>query len=144
MKFRKLEIQDYYHYKTLICSNISESYFKNFINNTLNKNHIIIVIVNNEDTSNNHIIGSGTLLIEEKLTYGGCKMAHIENIFIDEKYRGFGYGIQLINKLIEVADTNKCYRVELNCDENLIKFYAKTQFKKYQTAMSLILPHNFS
>ena len=52
---------------------------------------------------NNNIIGSGTILIEEKLTYGGCKMGHLENIIINKKYRGKGYGEKLIKELLSRA-----------------------------------------
>ena len=73
---RNLKQKDYERYRKLIKSNITQDYFNHFIINILNKNHIIIVL---EDIAGN-LIGTGTLLIEKKLTYGGCKMGHIENV----------------------------------------------------------------
>ena len=87
MSIRKIQLKDFKQYTTLINTTISLEYFKNFINNILNENHNIFVI-----ELNNNLVGTGTLLLEEKLTYNGCKMAHIENILIDENYRGKGYG----------------------------------------------------
>lgn len=126
MNFINLKKDHYEKYKTLINSNITEEYFNNFINTVLNDNHLIIVAV---DDSNN-IIGSGTIVIEKKLTYGGCNMGHIENILIDEKYRGNGYGEKLVKILLEICKEKKCYRVDLNCNEELDKFYNKNGLKK--------------
>ena len=74
---RKIEFSDFLNYKTHINSNISKEFFENFVNNILNENHHILVL-----EYDNIIVGRGTLLIEEKMTYGGCKMGHIENILI--------------------------------------------------------------
>ena len=35
----------------------------------------------------NEIVGTGSLLIEQKLTYNIRYLGHIENIFVDEKYK---------------------------------------------------------
>jgi len=139
MIIRNIILSDYEKYKTLINSTISFDYFTNFINNILNNNHIILVI---ED--NNNLIGTGTLLIEEKMTYGGCKMGHIENILIEENSRGKNYGYLLINNMISISKTKGCYRIELNCDDNLIKFYEKNNLYKYQNSMSLLIKENFN
>lgn len=136
---RKINIFDFNNYKIHIKSNFSKDYFENFINKILNNNHYILVI-----EYNNKIIGSGTLLIEEKLTYSGCKMGHIENILIDEDMRGKKYGTQLINELIDIADQQKCYRVDLTCNEDIIDFYKNIGFDKKLLCMSLLNKHNFT
>ena len=66
MKYINLSKKHYTQYKNLIDSNITEEYFTYFIENVLNKNHKIIVI----EDSNNNLIGTGTILIEKKLTNG--------------------------------------------------------------------------
>ena len=63
MKYNYLSKNHYLKYKKLINSNVTEDFFINFINNVLNDNHIIMVL---EDEEN--IIGTGTILIEKKLT----------------------------------------------------------------------------
>ncbi len=40
---------------------------------------------NNDNTT--IMIGTGTIFIEEKLTYGGCRMGHIEDIFVHKNHR---------------------------------------------------------
>ena len=92
----------------------------------------------------NVIIGSGTLLIEEKMTYGGCKMGHIENILISENMRGKNLGTLLMNELIKIADKKKCYRVDLVCEKQLYKFYENCGFDNKLICMTLLNKHNFN
>lgn len=139
MKYNNLSKKHYQQYKTLIDSNITEDFFCDFIDNILNNNHQIIIIENYEK----NIIGCGTILIEEKLTHGGCKMGHIENVLIDEKYRGNGYGELLVNYLLEICKENKCYRVDLNCNSELEEFYQKNNFEKKHLCMNIYFKENF-
>jgi glucosamine-phosphate N-acetyltransferase len=140
MKFTNLSKKHYLQYKNLIDSNITEEYFNYFIENVLNKNHNIIVI---EDNYNN-LLGTGTILIEKKLTNDGCNMGHIENILIDEKFRGNGYGELLVNYLLEIGKENKCYRVDLNCTSELEHFYQKNGFEKKHLCMNIYFKENFN
>jgi len=139
MKYNNLSRKHYLQYKTLIDSNITEEFFCDFIDNVLNKDHIIIIL---EDDDEN-MVGSGTLFIEKKLTYGGCNMGHIENILIDDKYRGNGYGEKIVNKLLEICREKKCYRVDLNCSSELENFYKKNGFNKKHICMNVYFKENF-
>ena len=91
-----------------------------------------------------NIIGSGTLSIEPKLTYGGCKMGHIENILVHPHNRKNGYGEQLVHKLLEYAKENGCYRVDLNCTSELEHFYEKNGFKQKHICMNVYFKENFN
>ena len=139
MKYNNLSRKHYLQYKTLIDSNITEDFFCDFIDNVLNKDHIIIIL---EDDDEN-MVGSGTIFIEKKLTYGGCNMGHIENILIYEKYRGNGYGEKMVNKLLEICRGKKCYRVDLNCNSELDNFYEKNGFEKKHLCMNIYFKENF-
>ena len=139
MIIRNIHHNDYEHYKKLINSNITKEAYENFIDNVLGDHHIILVI---EIGSN--IIGSGTLSIEPKLTYGGCKMGHIENIFVHPAHRKKGYGEQLVHKLLEYAKENGCYRVDLNCTSELEHFYEKNGFKQKHICMNVYFKENFN
>lgn len=139
IEIKPIILEDFEQYKKHINSNFSFDEYTNFLNNTLNENHIIITL-----KKNNKIIGSATLFIEHKLTYNYCKMAHIENVLINENERGHNYGTLLINKLIEISEEKKCYRIDLICSENLINFYKKYNFEvSEQKAMSIYLKQNF-
>lgn len=139
MIIRGLRSTDYKQYMELIGSSVSESHFDNFVTDVLSENHIIVVL---EDSLQN-IIGTGTLLIEEKLTYGGCRMGHIENVLIDGKHRGMGHGGTLVSNLLDVAKTKGCYRIDLNCNSELEEFYRRNDFARDSISMSVLVKENF-
>lgn len=140
MKYNNLSTKHYEKYKNLINSNITKEYFNNYINNVLNENHLILIL---EDDMEN-IIGSGTIFIENKLTHGGCKMGHIENVIIYDKYRGNGYGEKIVNKLLTICREKKCYRVDLNCNYELENFYKKNGFEQKHLCMNIYFKENFT
>lgn len=103
---------------------ISFDSFTNFINN-LNDNHKVFVI---EDSENKKIIGSGTVLIEDKLIHNLGRAAHIEDIVIDLNYRKNGVGKMLIDYLVEYSKNKNCYKIILDCQDKNILFYQKCGF----------------
>lgn len=138
MNIRHISLKDYQQYTTFINTNISQKGFEIFLNNVLGELHIIYIL-----EINNKIIGTGTLFVEKKLTYGGTKMGHIENILIDENYRGNGYGENLVKKLLEYAKNINCYRVDLNCTKELESFYNKNNFTTGNISMHIFFSENF-
>lgn len=130
---RNLEKFDYVEFTKLINSNISEENFNLFLNEMDKNKHIIVVY-----EENNNLIGTGTLLIETKLTYNICYLGHIENILIHNDYRNKGYGKQIIKYLIDKAKNKKCYRIDLACENNLENYYENLGFNRKLTCMSLL------
>jgi hypothetical protein len=45
-----------------------------------------------EDTSKSKIIATATLIVEMKYTHGCSKVGHIEDVVVDETYRGYKLG----------------------------------------------------
>lgn len=104
---------------------ITEQYFTNyFVTNPTTK---IVVI---EDTTSHEIIGGGTVFCMEKLHNSDNRMGFIQDVVINEKYRGKGLGKKLVNKLYEVGKANKCYKIILNCNPDVEDFYTKLGFTK--------------
>ena len=97
----------------------------NFISNT--SSNAIVGIYKNK------IIAYGSIVIENKIR--GEVAGHIEDIIVDKNIRGKNVGVSLINELINIAKIKKCYRVTLLCNENLINFYSKNNFKLSGVAM---------
>jgi glucosamine-phosphate N-acetyltransferase len=135
---RKLDLNDYKQYTTHIQSNISEMLYTHFITDILNENHHIVVI-----EYESKIIASGTLFIEHKMTYGGCKMGHIENILVDECMRGNKFGSMIVNYLTNIAKQYNCYRIDLTCLPDLKKFYFSNGYTIELTSMTMFLPENY-
>lgn len=98
----------------------------------MNINHQIFVI-ENKDT--NHIIGTLTILIEQKVIHNMGKVGHIEDVAIDNKYRGRGLGKLLIDNAISYCKKNDCYKMILNCKDYNKSFYIKCGFQSNDRQM---------
>ncbi len=98
------------------------------------RNHGLVVEYEDKDNgANNKIIGFGCLVVEYKIR--GYTSGHIEDVVIDEEWRGSGIGEKLIRALCEKAEEQNCYRVSLFCREELIPFYNKNGFEVNNVVM---------
>jgi|TARA_R110000824_G_scaffold175084_1_gene353369 glucosamine-phosphate N-acetyltransferase len=127
---RHLKTEDYNQYSNLIDSNITFEKYSSFLNSVLGDNHLIIVGEEKES-----LVATGTLLVEEKLTYGSARMGHIENILVDPSYRKKGYGRKIVEHLVQIAQDKNCYKVSLSCTLELESFYDKIGLKKHEISM---------
>jgi len=93
-------------------------------------NHIIYVAIDNKK-----IVGSTTLLIEQKFIHDGGLVGHIEDVVVRKDYEGQGIGMKLVISLLGVAKQKKCYKTILNCEDSLKMFYEKIGFKKTTNEM---------
>lgn len=81
------------------------------------------------------IIASGTIMIEYKLSHGLCLVGHIEDVVVDEEYRGMGVGSIMLNRLIEHAVDSGCKKIVLNCGRHNEMFYLGFGFNKVDFGM---------
>jgi len=95
-----------------------------------NPNHIIHVAIENKK-----IVGSTTLLIEQKFIHSGGLVGHIEDVVVRKDYEGKGIGMKLVISLLDVAKQRRCYKTILNCEDSLKQFYEKIGFKKTTNEM---------
>jgi len=105
---------------------MGEDEFKNILD-IINKSATIYIF---EDTSTSKIVGTATLMIEQKFIRGGGKVGHLEDVVIDKNYRGINLGIKIIEKIVNLAREKGCYKIIGNCDEKLLVFYEKNGFSK--------------
>jgi glucosamine-phosphate N-acetyltransferase len=112
-------------------TNYDESKFFYFIDNLPTNTRIYLLY--NEDK----IVGSGTLLIENKIIHNFKNVGHIEDIVIEKNSRGNGYGKILINHLIDESKNFNCYKIILNCSKECNLFYQKFGFSSKNSEMSL-------
>lgn len=61
-----------------------------------NDSYLVLVI---EDVSTRKVVGSGTLMIEQKIVRKCGKVGHIEDIVVHETCRGKQFGQLIIEKL---------------------------------------------
>lgn len=76
------------------------------------------------------IVGSVTIFIEAKLIHNFGKVAHIEDVIVDNTCRGKGLGKMLVQTCIDYAKIHYCYKIILNCSDENIPFYEKCGFSK--------------
>jgi glucosamine-phosphate N-acetyltransferase len=107
----------------------AEAVFKQINANPLHK---IFVAV---DKLTSDVIGSTTLLIEQKLIHNGGKAGHIEDVVTRKGFEGFGIGSALIDHALQVAKSVGCYKVVLDCSDTNIRFYQKAGFRVHETSM---------
>ena len=62
------------------------------------------------------IVGSTTLLIEQKFIHEGGIVGHIEDVVVKKEFEGQGIGMNLVLSLLDVAKERKCYKTILNCE----------------------------
>jgi glucosamine-phosphate N-acetyltransferase len=84
----------------------------------MNKNTEIWVIEHEKK-----LIGSASLVIEQKFIHNMAKLGHIEEMTIQKEFRHQGLGKLIIEKIIQRARESGCYKVTLNCTEDLKPFY---------------------
>ena len=95
-----------------------------------NSNHIINVAVDD-----NKIVGSTTLLIEQKFIHDGGLVGHIEDVVVRKDYEGKGIGIKLVTSLLERAKEKNCYKTILDCNDDVKQFYERIGFKRESNGM---------
>jgi glucosamine-phosphate N-acetyltransferase len=108
------------------CDKCDVTYNNNNNNNKQNDTQIVRTIV-----------GSVTIFIETKLIHNFGKVAHIEDVIVDNTCRGKGLGKILVRKCIDYARIHDCYKIILNCSDENIPFYEKCGFSKKENEMTL-------
>ena len=128
MKIRELENAD--------LSQVIEIWKKSFNNNfdkEINSTYLTdpssITLVS---VDSNTVTGVASLHIIKKLTR---TLGLIEDVAVNENYRGKGIGKKLVEKLIGIASEKSCDKTVLNSSEKNSEFYEKIGFEKNEIQM---------
>jgi glucosamine-phosphate N-acetyltransferase len=125
---RKLHINDYEKYLILIKqfrpTIFTREQFEDILHKIENNSNIWVIEYDNK------LIATATLIYESKFIRNIVKLAHIEDVCVDENYRNKGIGNLLINHIIAESEKEGCYKVILDCDEKLENFYKKSGLEK--------------
>lgn len=140
IQIRRIKLSDYSQFHTLINffrpTNFSETDFCNIlIKMTASESGSIWVA----ETDNNQLIGTATMIIEQKFIYNCAKLVHIEDVCVHPDYRGRGLGKQLVQHLISVAAEQDAYKVTLNCSDENIGFYTACGMERRGNQMTKLL-----
>ena len=122
MEIRELLESDYNQVIELWTKSLSNK-FDNEINTSHLSDPSSITLVS---VDNNTITGVASLYIIKKLTR---TLGLIEDVAVNENYRGKGIGKKLVEKLIGIAVDKKCDKTVLNSSEQNSEFYKKIGFE---------------
>lgn len=81
-------------------------------------------------------VASVTIIIEPKILHSGLSVMHIEDVVTDKNFRGQGISYKLLTHIIGIAK-EKCYKVILNCNSDLVNYYERFGFKQKDVQMRL-------
>jgi perosamine synthetase len=137
--YRQLNIHDKEQYLELMSgfrsvnTDMSDLDFQKLFYRIMNNGSIIIAELNGK------IIGSITILLEQKFIHNSAIYAHIEDVFVNESFRHKKIGKELVNNSIVYCKEKNVYKISLNCDEKLRAFYSLNNFEQRQVNMSQLV-----
>lgn len=112
----------------------SNSYSHDIFKQMPDNKHIFVAV-----EKNNKIIGTASIIIEQKFIHNGATVGHIEDVAVHKKYERMGIGSKLLQRCIEIGKENKCYKIILSCSDKNVPFYKKLNFEKCEHTMRLNL-----
>lgn len=127
---------DYYNgflqlLEQLTTVNANEITYEEFCAQFDKQNSKVFVVLDN-----GKVIGTATLLIEVKFIHKLSFVGHIEDVVVNESYRGRGIGKLLVDHCSSYAQKNGCYKVILDCDRKNVGFYNNCGFEEKSVQMS--------
>merc|ERR1711936_1531910 len=91
-----------------------------------NSTYYVIVV---EDRSMARVVGAATLVRERKFIHSCGSVGRLEDVVVSDNYRGRQLGKLLVTTASLLAVKVGCYKVTLNCNDKMIKFYASLGYK---------------
>jgi glucosamine-phosphate N-acetyltransferase len=81
------------------------------------------------------VIGSATLILEQKFIHDGKYVGHIEDVVINKNFQKFKIGSFLIKTILKRAESEGCYKSVLDCLDDVAPFYEKMGFVRHLKGM---------
>ena len=140
MIIRKLEYEDYnkgfFELLSQLTSAEKPSFedFKRHVD-LINERNVEQVYVATFDEEK--IIGTICFFVEVKFIHGLSRIGHIEDFVVHEDKRRNRIGTKLIEMAKQYCERQNCYKIILDCNDELIPFYEKFGFKKKANSMQL-------
>ena len=128
MNIRKLEKNDINQVIEIWTNSFSINFDKPINHNYLSDPNSITIVMSEK----NIVIGVATLHIIKKLTR---ILGLIEDVAVNEDYRGLGIGKKLVKELIKIGNEKNCDKIVLSSSEKNSKFYEKIGFQKNELQM---------
>ncbi|CAK9813544.1 Probable glucosamine 6-phosphate N-acetyltransferase [Anthophora quadrimaculata] len=108
--------------------NVSREQFLNNFRMMKNTGSYYIIII--EDISIGKVIASSTLVVEQKFIHNCASRGRLEDVVVNNKYRGKHLGKLIVKIVLQLAHYLRCYKLSLDCKDHLIPFYESLGFKR--------------
>lgn len=76
-----------------------------------------------EDTSRRQVIGTTTVVVEQKFIHSTGMRGRIEDVVVSEACRGLELGKLLVETMTLLGKAVGCYKVSLECADKNVRFY---------------------
>lgn len=137
----KIDIIKYRHLTLLseltVTTELDTPLYLEFVKKISNMGCIIVAFIENPLSNKFDIIGSGTIIIEPKLIREGKNVGHIEDIVVKKQYRGKGISSDILALLKNTARELDCYKIILDCKEEIKEVYTKSGFEEKGIQMAI-------
>lgn len=127
LKVRPLQSGDYHRGFLQILSQLTSvgdvsltQFLNRFAQMRASGDYFVTVIV---DTRYDKIIGAATLILEHKFIHGCSVRGRLEDVVVDDTYRGKQLGKLIVVTVSLLAQHLGCYKMSLDCKDKLIPFY---------------------
>jgi len=89
-----------------------------------------VVVV--EDVGEGRVVGAATLLLEKKFIHKCGQVGRVEDVVVSDQYRGRQLGKLVVGVCSLLAYRLHCYKVTLNCNDSMLKYYTGLGFTTEQ------------
>ncbi|CAH2094663.1 unnamed protein product [Euphydryas editha] len=107
--------------------NISRKQFDERFTQMKNAGGYYVTVI--EDKRISQIIGAATLTIEQKFIHNCSVRGRLEDVVVNDTYRGKQLGKLIVVTVSLLAQELGCYKMSLDCKDKLIKFYESLGYK---------------
>lgn len=102
---------------------------ESLLKNALNDENVRVFVIRKDG----HIVATGTLCIKHTLEF---TIADVESVVVSSKYRGRGYGKELMTAMKDVAKNLNVHHIQLTSNPKRVaanQLYQNMGFERYET-----------
>ncbi len=139
MEIKILQKKDYLKYLNLIGQFrpinilIDQDKFDEIYNKIFLNSEIYVAFIDEK------MVGSITVIYEQKFIHNLSIYAHIEDVIVDKSHRHMKIGSKLLDFVKQRAKEKKCFKLSLVCGDNVKQFYLTNNFEERGLNMSFLL-----
>ncbi|CAG9460873.1 unnamed protein product [Pedinophyceae sp. YPF-701] len=102
---------------------VTEETFKKRLKeiNRRHGHHVYVI----EDVETGRLVATAAVMTEQKFIHSCGQVAHVEDVVVDASVRGKGLGRLLVNRSLDIAKFEGCYKLILDCSNDNVAFYQK-------------------